>query len=369
MAINIDGKTYRNIQEQVQKNQDDIKDLKTNISEVEEDQNNFVTKSQLAGNVNVGSLETGGVTSDVVRVDLLVPSTSDGDHFTIFEDAAGDLTIETPNEERAVIIQNDAFTNPIVKVSDDYKLVSKEAQVNSVIVDHLTFKNGSDYGLYSYDDGDTEVKVLEYDTDRTSDLKFCLDISLSQYSNYQYQTLFIDGNGRTSGVRMLQCTLYFSNPDSEDICLQFLTEDDETMLYYKIGGDSTIEGLWFSLYGNEVIQVTEVDGSGNIIANTFPKPSYRHTVTIDSSEGALCFTTVNSKNLVIDSIQDLITVFNGTKLQCSGNVGMSSNVMRLDVGSTVTNCVIFDSSLETKTLASLTNITISDDVTAVNTTL
>ena len=66
---------------------------------------------------------------------------------------------------------------------------------------------------------------------------------------------------------------------------------------------------------------------------------YRHTVTFNESGLGYnnVFTAYSEKNTPIDSIQDLITVFGNTKLQCSGIIENSTTnipCVRIDIGTT-----------------------------------
>lgn len=100
---------------------------------------------------------------------------------------------------------------------------------------------------------------------------------------------------------------------------------------------------------------------------------YRHTVTIyKPSEVCFRFTDYSEKNTVIDSVQDLITVFGNTKISGSGSIvtletGLMSIYIGIDVGTTIDNTVMINSNdLEQENFTDVfgtTGFTITDEVT------
>lgn len=100
---------------------------------------------------------------------------------------------------------------------------------------------------------------------------------------------------------------------------------------------------------------------------------YRHTVEFSESGLGYVnrFTAYSEKNTPIDSIQDLITVFGNTKLQCSGTVEGGSNLcIGIDVGTTAdTTFFINITGVKQKisnwyTTQPESTLTITDEVTA-----
>ena len=83
----------------------------------------------------------------------------------------------------------------------------------------------------------------------------------------------------------------------------------------EVGRNLEVDG---QLTINSASDLKTKDGTG------FVSKLYRHTVTIatenNNNSEAICisFTAESEKNLKIDSIQDLVSVFGNTELSCSG---------------------------------------------------
>lgn len=101
---------------------------------------------------------------------------------------------------------------------------------------------------------------------------------------------------------------------------------------------------------------------------------YRHTIDIAAGGLGLhtYITALSEKNTVIDSIQDLVTVFGNTKLMATGQHSSDSRTSALvEVGTSLTNTYVYDSAGNKASLAEWssigpgeTHLVISDSVTA-----
>lgn len=100
-----------------------------------------------------------------------------------------------------------------------------------------------------------------------------------------------------------------------------------------------------------------------------PTAKYQHTVTISGEGFEFCFTAQSSKNLVIDSYQDLVIVFGGERIGLTGySASLSAKPVLIDLhGGSESNDFIrvFEENGNTfanHTLSSLGAITFADDV-------
>lgn len=135
---------------------------------------------------------------------------------------------------------------------------------------------------------------------------------------------------------------------------------------YKMGlelqlGDT---GLWYCYVGGYYRILTE-----NKAEERYSKSRYQHTVTISGEGFEFCFTATSSKKLVVDSYQDLVSVFGGKRIGLTGySHALSAKPVLIDLhGGSVSNDFIrvFEENGNTfanHTLASLGAITFSDDV-------
>lgn len=105
------------------------------------------------------------------------------------------------------------------------------------------------------------------------------------------------------------------------------------------------------------------------IARAAKKVKYQHTVTISGEGFEFCFTAPSSKNIVIDSYEDLGVVFGGKRIGLTGySHALSAKPVLIDLhGGSVSNDFIrtFDENGNTfanHTLSSLGSITFADDV-------
>ena len=124
--------------------------------------------------------------------------------------------------------------------------------------------------------------------------------------------------------------------------------------YATFGNNVEVDG---KLIINSVSSLKTKDGTGFASKeelNAKQSTLYRHTVCIINANAplgpfALSFTAESEKNLEIDSIQDLISVFGNTSLSCNGilwdSVSDSSapygvNVFRINIGTALASCTV-----------------------------
>lgn len=70
---------------------------------------------------------------------------------------------------------------------------------------------------------------------------------------------------------------------------------------------------------------------------------YRHSITIKfGRNGEIRFTAHSKSNLVADSLQDLITLLGNTDIACSGVPKARNIAMMVHVGTTVSDCSIYE---------------------------
>lgn len=139
------------------------------------------------------------------------------------------------------------------------------------------------------------------------------------------------------------------------------------------------QSIWADDNGNvEVGKNLEVDGdiqvNGEATINgerlspsIYSKAKYQHTITFQANDEDVyfCFTCYLSKNTPIDSIQDLTTLLGGAAYGGCGRYTYNGNIltlMRIDVGSSISDSSVVDTENGGYTLSSLTDISITDDV-------
>ena len=119
------------------------------------------------------------------------------------------------------------------------------------------------------------------------------------------------------------------------------------------------------------IQLSDTGGDeANLrLINTASQAKYQHTVTLSGDGFEFCFTAPSSKNLVVDSYQDLGIVFGGERIGLTGySHALSAKPLLIDLhGGSVSNDFIrvFEENGNTfanHTLSSLGAITFEDDV-------
>lgn len=135
---------------------------------------------------------------------------------------------------------------------------------------------------------------------------------------------------------------------------------------YKMGLELQLSdtGLWYCYVGGYYRILTE-----NVAENRYSKARYQHTVTISGDGFEFCFTAPSSKNLVVDSYEDLGVVFGGERIGLTGySHALSAKPVLIDLhGGSETNDFIrvFEENGNTfgnHTLSSLGTIKFSDDV-------
>lgn len=183
-----------------------------------------------------------------------------------------------------------------------------------------------------------------------------------------------NGNGTTSPATLED--VYNDNWDpytSIASCkLPLMIGDDNAVTIGTIYAGSIMPGGGGipSIGGNFII-----DGTGSTLANVEAKATgasqakYQHTVTISGEGFEFCFTAPSSKNIVVNSYQDLGIVFGGERIGLTGySHALSAKPVLIDLhGGSESNDFIrvFEENGNTfanHTLSSLGAITFSDDV-------
>ncbi len=135
---------------------------------------------------------------------------------------------------------------------------------------------------------------------------------------------------------------------------------------YKMGLELLLNdvGNWSCYAGGYKRILTESEAE-----NRYSKSRYQHTVTISGEGFEFCFTAKSSKNVVIDSYQDLGIVFGGQRIGLTGySAALSAKPVLIDLhGGSESNDFIrvFEENGNTfanHTLSSLGAITFTDDV-------
>lgn len=123
-------------------------------------------------------------------------------------------------------------------------------------------------------------------------------------------------------------------------------------------------GYWYCYVGGYYRILTESEAE-----KYYSKARYQHTVTLSGEGFEFCFTAPSSKNLVVDSYQDLVSVFGGERIGLTGySAALSAKPVLIDLhGRSESNDFIrvFEENGNTfanHTLSSLGAITFSDDV-------
>ena len=123
---------------------------------------------------------------------------------------------------------------------------------------------------------------------------------------------------------------------------------------------------------NELARIGYSGGGSDTIADILGRKSeakYQHAVTISGEGFEFCLTAPSSKNLVVDSYQDLEAVFGGDRIGLTGySAALSAKPVLIDLhgGTVATDFIrVFEengSVFSNKTLASLGTVTYTDDV-------
>lgn len=95
---------------------------------------------------------------------------------------------------------------------------------------------------------------------------------------------------------------------------------------------------------------------------------YRHTVLISeptNKTAYLAFTAESVNNTPIDSIQDLITVFNHTSIACSGlfrdgDPANSQSLLMINVGTSISDTTISSATIENNAITDFSNVSFTD---------
>lgn len=95
---------------------------------------------------------------------------------------------------------------------------------------------------------------------------------------------------------------------------------------------------------------------------------YRHTVLISTPTNKtayLAFTAESEKNTIIDSIQDLITVFGNTSIACSGifrdgDPANSQSLLMINIGTSISDTTIAAATFENNAITDFSNASFTD---------
>ena len=391
MAITLDGKVYRNLQEQVKKNQDDIADLKANPVSTFGD---ITTDTIYYGALNARDSDVYITTNQIcnLAVDTAI---NINDNIEIYDPVSNELAFKTnytastktfevtiadttvTNAENIIVHMFDnlniLYNDGIIEASG-YTLNINEVTSQSEITNYLTIKEyetaAKANGIYSYNDG---VEYLAaYFVGKKLNIESDLNLRSRNELSFRY---IVDESG--SSLLYIEVT----------ICRYSLTSTSDGDFYLVIvesDGDAIYYGFSNYIDENNVdLIVTDVSGHNqyNLILNSselstlklksLSKIYYRHNVTIDiSNAGTFTFTTTHSKNTPIDSIQDLTTMLGNTTLAGCGQIlntfDAASIANKLVVGTSISDTYFECLDSSTVDFVSIGAYTIVDNVTAIN---
>lgn len=388
MAITIDGKVYRNLQEQVKKNQDDIKVLQDAPAPTDFD-NIKVNNIKLTGSITGANANSylsideiwDKEGSDAIKLSELdgitlydIPTTNPA--FTIKDGTIGINTFTDVDYELYVNIFNDIVLDYGASTinATGYSITCGEVITDSEVTGHLTLKKydaTNKFGIYSYDKDNAEYLAMYFDNNNNGNfvkLNANLELNLNKSLNFQ-QIQSEAGETLYQDVYLNQYT-FVSTSDGPFSLI--LVETDGDCFFY--GFTNWIDETGVDLLVTDVANKNQyhlfLDNS-TLKLKPLDKIYYRHNVTIDiTNAGTFTFTTVHSKNTPIDSIQDLTAMLGNTELAGFGQVlstfAAESLANKLIVGTTIasTHFECLDSS--TVEFASIGAYTITDNVTAIN---
>lgn len=389
MAITIDGKVYRNLQEQVKKNQDDIKTLNEKPAPTEFDTitvNNIVLKGYITsasantelmidnilnkeGSDAIKLNETTGIT--IYDIPVSNPA------FTISNGTIGINTYTDVNYELYVNIFDDITMDYGASsiTATGYSITCSEVITDSEVTGHLTIKKydaNNKYGIYTYDKDNAEYLAAYFtadNNDKTLWLNADLELNLNKSLNFQ-QIQNESGQTIHSDVYLKQ---YKFVGTSDGPFALVLVESDGDVFYYGFTN-------WMDEENVDIL-VTDVTNknqyyltlnAGILTLKSLDKIYYRHNVTIDiTNAGTFTFTTVHSQNTPIDSIQDLTAMLGNTLVAGFGLVGgtditTATIANSLVVGTTIAECYFNTLSKAKVGFATVGAYTIKDNVTAIN---
>lgn len=389
MAITINGKVYRNLQEQVKKNQDDIKALQNAKAPTDFD-NITVNTIQLNGSITA---QNSGAYLSIDEI-----WNKEGSDAIKLSESAGISLYDIPKANPAFTIKDgtigintstDVNYALYVNIFDDivmdygastitaagYSITCGEVLTDSIVTGHLTLKkyNTTDhFGIYTYDKDGAEYLAAYFNDDaskgKTINLQANLELNLYKSLNFQQiqseasETLYQDVYLRQYnfvGTSDGPFSLILVEADGDALFYGFTNWIDEENVDLLVT-DVTNKNQYYLFLDNSTLKLKPLD-----------EVYYRHNVTIDiTNAGLFTFTTVHSKNTPIDSIQDLTTMLGNTEVAGFGQVlytfAAESLANKLIVGTTIATTYFecLDSSIVD--FASIGAYTITDNVTAIN---
>lgn len=169
------------------------------------------------------------------------------------------------------------------------------------------------------------------------------------------KNLEVDGNLCVNGEIIPNTAIVF-NIDSEGFNgIQWDGRTDTGTLFARDGIDQLPVLYWAPEYGADIYEVLH-EGNINELAHL-----YRHTIEISNDTSSVVFQANLDNNVVIDSVQDLVTALGSTQLSASGYVG-TNIVSKINIGTNAVGITIKTNG-GNKTLTDITGFTITDNVT------
>lgn len=163
-----------------------------------------------------------------------------------------------------------------------------------------------------------------------------------------------------------------------------VTQNDKSFFYVRNGDETIPTILSLARVFNNNLYYTNISKRDLLTSISLVLPAksgtlallddiqrFQHSVTMKfGTNGEIRFTAISSKNLVIDSIQDLIDVFGNTSIACSGVTKANTIATMISIGTNPLAIVIYEIPIAGGTAVSDSHITlgfteISDSVTTI----
>ena len=389
MAITIDGKVYRNLQEQVKKNQEDIKALQDAPAPTEFD-------NIKVNNINLTNSITGANANSYLSIDNIW--NKEGSDSIKLNETDGITLYDIPKTNPAITIKDGTVTvngktdvdyELYFNIFDDisinygnnsidataYTITCNEVITTSEVTGHLTIKKynaANHYGIYTYDKDGAEYLAAYFDANargKTLWLNADLELNLNKSLNFQQ---IQNESGATIHQDVYLNQYKFVNTSDGPFGLVLVIADGD-VFYYGFTNwmdEENVDLLVTDVTNKNQYYLTLNDGI--LILKSLDKIYYRHNVTIDiTNAGTFTFTTVHSQNTPIDSIQDLTTMLGNTLVAGFGLVGgtdmtTATIANSLVVGTAIAECYFNTLSKARIGFSTIGAYTIKDNVTAIN---
>lgn len=317
------SKSLDGLNEKIETNKIQTDTNKTNIATLQGDvvglkQDNQTTKTTIAGLVSSDTTNKANIATNTQNIENLSTVTPTD----INVDSEYNLILEHDGTE--ITSQKKLVKNRLVQIDKDLHFIININ--NKPNLDCLIFKNIN---------GNGSLQINELNSNGT----------LSDFSG---------------GIRMdtvNRKVVIFS---------RYNKKGKETRIYLPNPYSADLREIFFPEKTGVVALTSDLDAKQSTL--------YRHTVTIyKPNEACFRFTDYSEKNTVIDSVQDLITVFGNTKISGSGSVatletGLMYIYIGINVGTTIDNTVMISSNeIEAENFTDVfgtTGFTITDNVTA-----